>query len=107
MLVFALKKLKLGEPLMDSVGNLRPTGVVLVLDDLDVCVEGVEVRLLALAGGNRLDVVIANVFPRTGAISQRISQEVGAGEVGWAASKSEIDLLIAPRIAFADLVISW
>jgi len=59
--------------LKDGVGNLRPPSFILVLNDRDVCVERVEVCLLALAGGDCFIEVIADVFPRTGAVSQRIS----------------------------------
>ena len=43
-------------------------------------------------------------FPCTGAVSQRIPQKVGTGEIGWSAP--EIDLLVAARLAFADLPVS-
>jgi hypothetical protein len=39
---------------------------------------------------------------RTGAFSER-PQEVGAGEIGGQAPTPEVDLLIAPSFAFADL----
>jgi hypothetical protein len=47
LLVFALKDLKLGEPLISGVSDFRATGFILVLNDWDVCVEGFEVCLLA------------------------------------------------------------
>jgi len=103
LLVFALKKLKLGEPLIDCVSDFRPPRVILVVNDRDICVESLEVCLLALSGGDRLIKVIANVFPRTGAISQRVPQEIGTREVDGAAPTTEIYLLITPGFAFADL----
>lgn len=67
--------------------------------------ESFEVCLLALAGGDRLVEVVANCFPRTGAIGERIPQEVGTGEVGRSAPTSEVNLLVAPGFAFSDLAI--
>jgi hypothetical protein len=61
--------------------------------------------LLALSGGDRLIKVVADMFPRTGAVSERIPQEIGTDETGWAPSTSKIDLLIAAGFAFADLPI--
>ena len=52
---------------------------------------------------DRLIEIVADVIPRTGAVSQRVPQEVGTGEIGWAAPTTEIDFLIAPVFAFADL----
>ena len=49
--------------------------------------------------------VVADVFPRTGTVSERVPQEVGTGEIGWAAPTTEIDLLVAPSLAFADLAV--
>jgi hypothetical protein len=91
--------------LIDGIGDLRPTSVILILNDRDVCVQSFEVCLLALAGGDRLIEIIANVFPRTGAVNQRIPQEIGTGKVGGSAPLTQIDLLIAPSLAFADLAI--
>jgi hypothetical protein len=45
------------------------------------------------------------MFPGTGAVSERVAQEVGTGEIGWATPTSEIDLLVAPSLAFADLAV--
>jgi hypothetical protein len=95
--------LKFGEPLIDGIRDFRATGFVLVLNDRNVCVESLKVSLLALSGGDRLVEVIADVFPWTGAVSQRIPQEIGTGEIGGAPSTSKIDLLIAAGFAFADL----
>jgi hypothetical protein len=50
--VLALEQLKLGEPLVHSVCDLRPTDVALHLNDWYVCFESVEVCLLAFTGGN-------------------------------------------------------
>ena len=47
---------------------------------------------LAFAGGDCLIDIVANVFPRTGAVSERAPQEIGTGEIGGAAPTSEIDL---------------
>src|SRR5262249_33294211 len=105
LLVFALEQLKFGEPLVDSVCDFRPTSVVRILNDGNIGFESFEVCLLALAGGDCLIKVIADVFPRTGAVSQRVPQEIGTSEVGGAAPTTEIDLLIAPGFAFADLAI--
>jgi hypothetical protein len=104
-LVFALKKLKLCEPLKDGIRDFRSSGLVLVLNDGNVCVQGFEISLFAVSGGDRLVEVVADWFPRARAVSQRIPQEVGTGEIGGAAPTSEIDLLIAPSLAFADLAI--
>ena len=49
LLVFALKKLKFGEPLIDSVNDFRPPRLILVVNDRDICVESLEVCLLALS----------------------------------------------------------
>ena len=105
LLVFSLKELKLGEPLIDSVRDLRSTSFVLILNNWHVCVESFEVCLLALSGGDRFVEIVANRFPRTGAVSQRIPQEVRTSETGGTAPTSEIDLLIAPSLALADLAI--
>jgi len=59
--VLALEQLKLGEPLVHSVCDLRPTDVALHLNDWYVCFENVEVCQLAFTGGDRLIEVIANV----------------------------------------------
>jgi hypothetical protein len=95
LLVFALKELKLGEPLIHSVRDFRSTGVVLVLNDWHVGIESLEICVLALPGGDCLIEVVADVFPRTGAVSKRVPQEVGTGEVCGAAPTTEIDLLIS------------
>jgi len=71
------------------------------LKDRYVCFESFEVCLLAFTGGDRLIEIIADVFPRTGAVSQRVPQEIGTGEIGWAAPLTEIDLFVAPDFAFA------
>ena len=70
----------------------------------NVRIECLEVCLLAFTGGDRLIEIIADVFPRAGAVSKRVTQEIGAGEIGWAPT-SEIDFLIAPVFSFADLAI--
>ena len=75
------------------------------MNDRNVCVQSFEVCLLAVAGGDRLIEVVANVLPRTGAVSQRVPQEVGTAEIGGSAPTTEVDLLIAPGFAFADLAI--
>jgi hypothetical protein len=75
------------------------------LNGQDVCVESFEVCLLALAGGDRLIEILADMFPRTGAVSQRVPQKIGTSEIGWAAPTTEIDFLIAAGFAFADLTI--
>jgi hypothetical protein len=75
LLVFALKELKLSEPLIDSVSDFRPTGVVLVLNDRDVGIESFEVCLFAFAGGDCLVKVIAGVFPWASAVSQRVRRK--------------------------------
>ncbi len=49
--------------------------------------------------------VITNGFPWSGAIAERIPQEIGTGEIGRSASTTEIDLLIPPSFALADLPI--
>ena len=98
LLVFALEELKLGEPLIHCVCDLCSTTIVLVLNDWHVCVESVEVCLLAFAGGDRLIEIVADVLPRTGAVSKRVPQEIGTGEIGGAAPTTEIDLLIAPSL---------
>jgi hypothetical protein len=84
---------------------------VLFVNDGHVCVESVEVCLLAFTGGDRLIEVVADVLPRTGAVSERVPQKIGTSEIGGAAPTSEIDLLIAPSVgshvlfAFADLAV--
>jgi hypothetical protein len=95
LLGFALEELKLGEPLINGIRDFRATS----------CVESLKVSLLALSGGDRIVEVIAEVFPWTGAVSQRIPQEIRTGEIGWAPSTSKIDLLIAAGFTFADLPI--
>src|SRR5579871_1007342 len=105
LLVFALEKLKLGEPLIHSIRDLRSTGVVLVLNDWHLGIESLEICLLAFTGCDRLIEVVADVFPRTGAVSERVPQKIGTGEIGGTAPTSEIDLLIAPSLAFADLAV--
>jgi hypothetical protein len=71
-LVFSLKKLKLGEPLKDSISDFRAPGFVFILDDRNVCVESIEVCLLALLSFDCRIEVGADGFPWTGAISERI-----------------------------------
>jgi len=66
LLVFALKKLKFGEPLIDSVNDFRPSPrLILVVNDRDICVESLEVCLLALSGGDCLVEVVAHMYPGT------------------------------------------
>jgi len=77
----------------------------LVLNDRDIGIQSFEICLLAVLGVNCGVEVVANRFPRTGTVSQRIPQEVRTTEIGGAAPTSEIDLLIAPGFAFADLAI--
>jgi len=71
-LVFALKKLKLGKPLKDSISDFRSTGFVLVLNDRNVCVERFKICLLALLGVDRRIKVVAKGLPRTSAVGERI-----------------------------------
>ena len=73
LLIFALEELELGEPLVNSVRDLRATSFVLIVNNRDVGVERLEVCLLAISGGDRLIEVVADVFPRTGAVSQRLA----------------------------------
>jgi len=54
---------------------------------------------------NHLIEIVADLVPRSGTVSERVAQKVGTGEIGGAAPTTEIDLLIAPSIAFADLAI--
>jgi len=75
------------------------------VNDRDVCVESFEVCLLAFPGGDRPIQVIADVLPWAGTISQRVPKEVGTCEIGGAAPTTEIDLLLAPGFALADLAI--
>ena len=105
MLVFPLKNLKLCEPLKYGIRNFRAPRFVLVLNDGNVCVESLKICLLPLLGVDCRIEVVANGFPRTRAVSQRIPQEIGTGKVGGAAPTTENDLLIAPVFAFADLAI--
>ena len=81
LLVFTLKELQLSEPLIHGVGDFR-CRLVFVLHDRHVCVESFEVRLLALLGVNCRIEVVANRFPRTGAVGKRIPQEVRTSEIG-------------------------
>jgi len=105
LLVFALEQLKLGKPLIHGIRDFRPSRVIQIVNHRYVGIESFEVCLLAPSGGDRFIKVVANVFPGTGAVSQRVPQEVGTGEIGGAAPTSEIDFLIAPSLAFADLAI--
>jgi hypothetical protein len=82
LLVFPLKKLKLGEPLIESVSDFRPTGVVLVLNDWHVCIQSFEVRLLSLAGRDCLIGVVTDMFPAAGTVSDRVPLETGTDKVG-------------------------
>jgi len=77
--------LKLGEPLVHSVRDFRASSVILILNDWHLGIESLEICLLAFTGCDRLIEVVADVFPRTGAVSERVPQEVGTGEIGWAA----------------------
>src|SRR6202007_1616257 len=101
----SLKQLKFGEPLIHGICDLCATSIVLFVNDGHVCVESVEVCLLAFTGGDRLIKFVADVLPRTGAGGERIAQEVGTGEVCGAAPTTEIDLLIPPSLALAALPI--
>jgi hypothetical protein len=105
LLVFPLKELWLCEPLIHGVRNFRSISIVLVLNDGHVCVESLDVCLLALLGVDCGIEVIADGVPRTSAVSKRVPQEVGTGEVGGAAPTPEINFLVAPSLAFADLAI--
>jgi hypothetical protein len=55
------------------------------MNDRNVCLDSFEVCLPALLSGDCLIEVVADVFPRTGAVSQRVSKEIGTGEIGGAA----------------------
>ena len=66
LLVFPLKKLKLGEPLKHRVSDFRPTGFVCVLNDGDVCIESFKVCVLALLSVDCRIEVIANGLPTDG-----------------------------------------
>jgi hypothetical protein len=55
------------------------------LNDWHVCVESFEVCLLAFTGGDRLIEIVADVLPRTGAVSERVPQKIGTSEIGGAA----------------------
>jgi hypothetical protein len=105
LLIFTLEKLKIGEPLMDSVGDFRATRFVLVLNNGHVCSESLKICLLAVSGGDCLIEVVANGFPRTGAVGQRIPQEIRTGEIRRSAPTSEIDFLVPPSFAPANLPI--
>ena len=67
--------------------------------------ESIQVCLLAFTGGDCLIDIVADVFPWTGAVSERAPQEIGTGEIGWAAPTSEIHLLITPSVAIAELAV--
>jgi hypothetical protein len=71
-LVFALKKLKLGEPLKDGISDFRSPRFVLVLNDRNVCVESIEICLLPRLRVDCRIEVVANRFPGTGAVDERI-----------------------------------
>lgn len=75
------------------------------LNDGNICIESFKVRLLALLGVDCRIEVVVNGLPRTGAVGERIPQEVGTGEIGRSAPASKIDLLVPPCLAFADLSI--
>jgi hypothetical protein len=45
-----LQELKLGEPVIDSISDFRPTNIVLILNNLHIRVESFEICLFALAG---------------------------------------------------------
>jgi hypothetical protein len=77
LLVFALKELKLGEPLIHSAREFRPTSVVLMLNNWNIGIESFKIRLLALAGSDCFVEVVANLFPWTAAVSDRVPQEIG------------------------------
>jgi hypothetical protein len=76
-----------------------------VFNDGNVCIERFKICLLALLSVDCRVEVVANRFPWTGAVGERIPQEVRTGEIGGAAPTTEIDLLMAPSLAFADLAI--
>jgi hypothetical protein len=59
-LVFALKKLKLGEPLKNGISDFRPTGFVVVLDDRNDRIEGFKICLPAFLSVDRRIKVVAN-----------------------------------------------
>jgi hypothetical protein len=67
-LVFALKKLKLSEPLKDCISDFRATRFLLVLNDGDVRIESFNVSLLALLCADCRIEVVADVFPWTAAV---------------------------------------
>src|ERR1700746_1540770 len=82
LLVFALKKLKLSEPLIHGVRDFRPTGFVLVLNDRDIGIQSFEICLLPFLSVDCRVEVVANRFPWTRAVCERIAQEVGTCEIG-------------------------
>jgi len=75
------------------------------LNDGDVCIESFKVCLLALLSVDCRIEVVADRFPWTGAVGERVPQEVGTGEIGRSTPAPKIDLLVAPSLAFADLPI--
>jgi hypothetical protein len=75
----------------------------LVLDNRNVCVESFEICLLALLSVDCRIEVVADGFLGTGAVAQRVPQEVGTCEIGGSAPAPEIDFLVAASLAFADL----
>jgi hypothetical protein len=77
----------------------------LVLNDRDIGIQSFEICLLPFLSVDCRVEVVANRFPWTRAVGERIAQEVGTREIGGAAPTSEIDLLVAPSLAFADLAI--
>jgi hypothetical protein len=92
LLVFALEKLKLSEPLKNGISEFRSTGFILVLNDGNVCIDGFEICLLALLSVDCRVEVFANGLPGTGAIRVRIQQEIGTCEIGRSAPR--------PRLTF-------
>jgi phage/plasmid-like protein (TIGR03299 family) len=62
------------------------------VNNRNVGVKSLEICLLALAGGDCLIEIIADVLPRTGAVSERIAQEIGTSETGGAAPTTEIEV---------------
>jgi hypothetical protein len=69
-LVFTLEKLKIGEPLRDSVTDFCSTRFVLVQNNRDVCIDSFKICLLAIAGHDCLVEIVPNQLPGTGAVSQ-------------------------------------
>ena len=68
LLVFALENLQLSEPLRNGIGDSRPARLFPLCLDRNACLKRIEVRLLLLLGVDCRFEVVADRFPRTGAI---------------------------------------